>query len=320
MIILSIIVPVFNAEKYIRKCIVSLSQDNQDLKNYEIIIVNDGSTDSTKEIILELSLKYSNIIILNQENKGLGGARNSGIQISKGKYIIFVDSDDYLLKDSLKLLVDKIEKDGTELLYANFQKVDLKGNIVLKTKEELRVKYSNSTVDASTFLTIHYNYILYAVLFVYKKEFLKKISFKFRENTFMEDLEGIPKVISQANRISMLDYPFYFYVQTPTSIMRDPKNDRKRAQNTLDIIILLHKFKKNIQDPLIVSWFDGLICKNVIAITKYVIKNQIEKNIVYRSLKASNIFPIKSYNGSIKDRIIAIIINFNWTLSKILFN
>ena len=101
----SIIVPVHNVEAYLEKCLDSLI--NQTFDNYEIIIVNDGSTDRSKEIAERYKDKYSNIVLINQEQKGVGEARNTGIEASKGEYILFVDSDDYIHRDTLKLTYNK---------------------------------------------------------------------------------------------------------------------------------------------------------------------------------------------------------------------
>ena len=95
----SIVVPVYNVEAYLEKCLDSLV--NQNFDNYEVIIVNDGSTDKSKEIAQRYENKYSNVVLIDQKNKGLGGARNTGIEAVKGEYILFVDSDDYIHPDTL---------------------------------------------------------------------------------------------------------------------------------------------------------------------------------------------------------------------------
>ena len=98
---LSIIVPIFNVELYLAKCLDSLVIQDIQKHEYEIIIINDGSTDSSKDIIKSYLKKYSNIRYIVQENQGLGGARNTGILNACGKYLMFVDSDDYIEKNCL---------------------------------------------------------------------------------------------------------------------------------------------------------------------------------------------------------------------------
>uniref|UniRef100_UPI003AEFCC04 glycosyltransferase family 2 protein n=1 Tax=Cetobacterium sp. TaxID=2071632 RepID=UPI003AEFCC04 len=97
----SIIIPVYNVELYLREALDSVI--NQTLKEIEIIIVNDGSTDNSLEIVKEYETKDHRIIVINQENQGLSGARNSGLKIAKGHYIYFMDSDDYIALDTLEI-------------------------------------------------------------------------------------------------------------------------------------------------------------------------------------------------------------------------
>ena len=95
--LISIIVPVYNTEKHIERCLDSIMK--QDYPNFEVILVNDGSTDESGIIIQKYKEKYKNISYIKQENKGVGAARNAGIKVAKGDYISFVDSDDFIMED-----------------------------------------------------------------------------------------------------------------------------------------------------------------------------------------------------------------------------
>ena len=131
----SVIVPVYNVEKYLRKCLASLV--NQDFEDYEIIIVNDGSPDNSQEIIDEYTKKYKFIRSFTKENGGLSSARNYGIDKARGDYIAFVDSDDYVDVAFLKELYEAITKDGSDIAVCEFSYVYPNGNMVRS--------YSNST-------------------------------------------------------------------------------------------------------------------------------------------------------------------------------
>ena len=95
-LLLSIIVPVYNVEKYLVRCIDSLVTQDVDACDYEIIMVNDGSTDNSLSVAEDLAAKYNNIVIVSHENRGLAAARNTGLRNASGQYVMFVDSDDYL--------------------------------------------------------------------------------------------------------------------------------------------------------------------------------------------------------------------------------
>ena len=122
MLKLSIIVPVYNVEPHIRPCIESIFNQGLDEKDYEVIIVNDGSTDKSMEMITDIISQHNNIIIINQENQGLSMARNNGIEKASGEYIQFVDSDDLLIDNSLPYLLNQALASKADLVIADFIK------------------------------------------------------------------------------------------------------------------------------------------------------------------------------------------------------
>ena len=117
---LSIIVPVYNVEKYIRACIKSIYKQGLDEECFEVIIVNDGTPDRSMEVITDIISQHSNIVVINQENQGLSVARNNGIAAAKGEYILIPDSDDLLIENSLKPLLEKALETKVDLVVADF--------------------------------------------------------------------------------------------------------------------------------------------------------------------------------------------------------
>lgn len=117
---LSIIVPVYNVEKYVRPCLESILRQGLDEERYEIIIVNDGTLDHSMEMIADIISQHENIIVINQENQSLSVARNNGIAAAKGEYIMMPDSDDMLVEYSLQPLLDKALETKVDLVVADF--------------------------------------------------------------------------------------------------------------------------------------------------------------------------------------------------------
>jgi glycosyltransferase involved in cell wall biosynthesis len=118
---LSIITPIYNVELYIEKCLLSILQQDLEPDQYEIICINDGSPDNSKEIALLYVGKYPNIIFIDQENQGVSVARNRGLEIAKGDYIAFIDPDDMIHEGSLKHIIDRAYKDDIDVLYLDLQ-------------------------------------------------------------------------------------------------------------------------------------------------------------------------------------------------------
>lgn len=117
---LSIIIPVYNVEKYIRTCIESLYRQGLNEECFEVIIVNDGTRDRSMDVIADIVQKHSNIIIIEQENQGLSMARNNGLAKASGEYILFVDSDDLLIDNSLPPLLEKALETKVDLIVADY--------------------------------------------------------------------------------------------------------------------------------------------------------------------------------------------------------
>jgi len=125
---ISIIVPVFNVEKYLIRCLTSLV--NQTLNSIEIIIVDDESPDGCSKICDSYALNYDNIQVIHKENEGLGFARNSGISIAKGEYIAFVDSDDYVGLDAFEKMYDAVKSNNADTCLCGFKRLKNNGNII----------------------------------------------------------------------------------------------------------------------------------------------------------------------------------------------
>ena len=209
----SVIVPVYDVEKYLEKCLNSIV--NQNFKDFEIIIVNDGSPDNSEKIINEFLDKYDNIKYLKKENGGLSSARNYGIKYSSGKYLLFIDSDDYIENNMIELMYNKIISDNSDIVVCEFN-YDFGGRMV---RSYSNLNYTNDEKK---------KYLLtppMACIRMYKRTLFNNIEFK--DGIYYEDLEINPKMILYANKISFLDNALYNYVIRDNSIMRNTKFNSK---------------------------------------------------------------------------------------------
>lgn len=121
---LSVIVPVYNVEKYIRVCMESIFKQGLDEDTFEVIIVNDGTKDRSMEVIQDIIAQHKNITVINQENQGLSMARNNGIAIARGEYLLMPDSDDMLVENSVKPLLEKALETKADMVIADFLGVE----------------------------------------------------------------------------------------------------------------------------------------------------------------------------------------------------
>ncbi len=223
MIKVSVIVPVYNVEKYISKCLDSLV--NQTFKNFEIIIVNDGSTDNSEKIIQEYLKNNKNMSYFKIKNSGQAVARNLGIKKSKGNLITFVDSDDYIDSYMLEKLYDNMKATNSDISICNLYKVY--GDKTIKF-----LNYNKYTDDEVVNYMISHSG---PVGRLYKKSLFVDNNIYFLENCIYEDLATIPLLGIYAKKISYIDDCLYYYIIRKNSSM----NQLKYTEKLEDIFIVM---------------------------------------------------------------------------------
>ena len=200
----SIIVPVYNVEDYIEKCLDSLV--NQTLKEIEIIVVNDGSTDSSLEKIEKFAQQDSRIIIINQENQGQGAARNSGLNIAKGEYIGFVDSDDYVDLDFYEKLYNAAKNNDADISAASILKHKKYKRFNLLYKKQICAKTTKDKIKVAKDRKGRFFYVWNRL---YKNKFLKQENLAFSTGIYYEDVMFSAKAILAANMIICISNTYY---------------------------------------------------------------------------------------------------------------
>lgn len=238
---ISIIVPCFNNERYIEKCLKSIV--DQSYKDFEVIIINDGSTDNSKTIIEKLIKKRQNFHLLNQKNMGVSTARNKGLEFAKGKYVCFVDADDYIEKDYLKLLLSSLEKTQSELCLCSVIHEDLNGNIIFVDKLKKCVLSNMETANLKNLIWG------YACNKLYKMEIIRKNNIVFEKDIkFAEDELFYLTYLFTIKQVCMIDDCLYHYVRQRKSATKDTTNmsvQINRFDSRRRIIELLSKNKVN---------------------------------------------------------------------------
>ena len=284
MIKYSFIVPVYNTEKYLKKCLNSLV--NQTYKDFEIIVVNDGSTDKSSNIISKYQKKYKNIIVIDKENEGLSMARNRGVQKSSGKYIIFVDSDDYVSNKLLEEVDKKI--DDSDILRFQIATEDEEYTKINEYHEE--EFESMCGYDAFKYLS-SYHFVEPAWCYVIRKNYYIENKFSFKKGVYHEDFGLIPYVIYKARKVKSVDFIGYYYIQRNGSIMNnnDYKKTVKKAFDMLEQYKTMRLFAKNInRKNNLDDYFLSYISNSVIVKARELKKD--ERKVYINELKKLNVF------------------------------
>lgn len=233
---LSIIVPVYNVEQYLKRCLNSIF--NNTFQDFELIIINDGSTDKSEDVILEFVDKYKDkIIYLSKKNAGVSIARNDGIKKARGNYITFIDSDDYIEPNMFETMMKKMAQDDFDIVVCD-------AKIVYEDSNDSRVVSSGYIQDL-----YHKNRIretmpvFYPVMWnkIYKTEIVKKI--QFTSGVWYEDMEYLLKLYPHINSIGVVKKPLYNYLQRKNSITYTYNDKLYDIINNMERVIDYYKLE-----------------------------------------------------------------------------
>lgn len=236
---ISVIVPIFNVEKFLSRCVDSII--NQTHENIEIILVDDESPDRCGEIADEYAQKDSRIKVIHQKNKWLGGARNSGIKIAVGKYLLFVDSDDYIRRDMCEILYNKMEQNQTDMIVFGFCHVDNKGNELFKSiPQESNIVYTGERAREILYQKVIATHSLNsACMKIYRRNLFSDNCLLFDEKIrYAEDYEFCLRLFPLVSSFTCIDDDLYYYVENENSIMH------VRDKEIMNKFIILYHYRE----------------------------------------------------------------------------
>lgn len=230
--LISIIVPIYNVEKYLEKCIVSILK--QTYENFEVILVNDGSSDGSGVICDDYKERDSRITVIHQRNRGVSVARNVGISVSQGQYLMFVDGDDYLSSELCEKMIKKMEHSNAQCCVCGWEDVDIDGCVL---KSYVNGGCSETIgIEALKDLYVRGNNAFNTVV-CWGKLFHWSIweELRFTEGIYYEDLDVMPKLYLNCKTIVSIPYIGYHYLQRIGSLAHGVGTDDKRYRDSYNI-------------------------------------------------------------------------------------
>ena len=220
----SIIIPIYNVEKYLQRCLNSIL--NQTYQDYEMILIDDGSTDGSGKICDEYAKKYNKINVIHQQNQGLSGARNTGLNVAKGEWVIFVDSEDWIESNMLQTLNKYIEMDHAELYVFNGQTVDENEEILATLLFTLKDGSHKLRSEKEKFNYYSNTLLLYKIGWevwsrIYRRDLITKYNLYFvpTKEIFAEDYLFTFQYMLYVQKIGFINQRFYNYFQRTTSLL-----------------------------------------------------------------------------------------------------
>lgn len=325
---ISIIIPAFNCQNTIEKTIKSVL--NQSYKNLEIIIINDGSTDNTLDILIELEKDDKRIMVINQENKGVSAARNKGIEVATGEYIAFVDADDILDKNMYLTMINKVLKYDSDLCLCSYREID-KFNIKYKKfawddKVLYKEDINKMLIPMMIMPLKSEQYVMGSVWrFICKSSIIKKIRFK--ENVSMaEDLLFCIELYSLCNKLNTINDCLYDYYRYENTSMQRYIHDNMNKNNIYHTYLIELLKKHNLFNDNYDRYFLnrlGMYTTSISNECRCTEKTEFEKiqnikNIVRQFNKDFYIIKYKKITYLSFDKLIIVIL-FKFRLDKIIY-
>ena len=230
---LSIIIPVYNVEKYILMCLRSVLENNLREEDFEIIVVDDESPDGSIAIVRQVTAGFPNIRIISQQNTGISGARNTGIRNAQGRFIMFIDSDDWIKPDSLLNMLCLCEDSDLDILEFGIEKrnndgsvggtfsASTNGNVLNGTDYYKQIRYVNSVFNK-----------------IYRREFVETHQLFFTEKIYVEDFEMNTRAFLAAKHVMAIPDIVYQYRQSDNSITRTSDAGKKKKMIDDHVVVL----------------------------------------------------------------------------------
>lgn len=310
---ISVVVPVYNVEQYLEKCVDSLI--NQTYKNLEIVLVDDGSKDTSGQICDNLKNSNSNIIVIHKENGGLSSARNKGIEVSTGELLCFVDSDDYIEYDMIELLYQNLIKYGADISACSYIMVYPNKDVIISNGNDVKV-YNKQEALKNSLLVNDIGVICCNKLF--KRELFNDVTFPVGQA--FEDINTMYKLLNNSNVVVYDPTPKYYYIQRDNSINGQSFKTKKFNEKVYDLYkasMEVYDFVSKNYPEILSECAIGCINYNLRVINKMIVYDVYRDDII-KTTKTM----IKNNKKSIKHistakKIQFMLFDFNYSIYKL---
>lgn len=295
---LSIVVNMYNTASFLPRCMETLLDQDIPTDSYEIILVDDGSTDNSLELAKEYATQSTSdatmptIRVEHHANKGLAGARNTGLKAATGKYLCFVDPDDYIETQSLSALLRQMEEEQLDILRFNYQRVDEDGNYLPDSEMEGSFDYSPKIMSGVEFMQERLTTSCYVWAYIYQRELILENSIYFDEGCYFDDVPWLPRVLPLAQRVNCVSIRHLLYTQRTGSLV-NAKNLEAIKRKIDGLLKVLDLLSKHNVDNKIKGWYSRMYTHIVTTILTSVAIHLYNMRYDYiDQIKKYNVYPL----------------------------
>jgi glycosyltransferase involved in cell wall biosynthesis len=318
---ISIIIPMYNVEKYIEKCIYSVINNNWRADEYEMVLVDDESPDSSLAIAKKITKNLSNVKIISQKNLGLGGARNTGIKAAIGNFLFFLDSDDFLIPNKILEVLNLAENENLDVLEFAANRVNVNGQIIDEIFK-INCKYP---IDGEQYIGT-YNFANSACNKLYKRQFLIANEIFFIEKVYVEDAPFNVEVLMKAKKVRGIENVVVSFLQNNHSITRHTRTGAQLEKFIKDGIIVTNKINSIAKNNFISNTAKSALHQKVSVFVSGIILMIIQSKKPFYLKKADikdlvelDLYPIKNNSKIFVRDLFIMIVNIRFILNTILF-
>lgn len=314
MLKLSIITTLYKSAGYMRKCLATLLDQDLSENEYEIILVNDGSPDDSLDIAEQYSAEYKNVRVISYEvNRGLAGARQAGTDVANGRYLCYVDPDDWIERCSFGPVLDRMEKYELDMLRFNYRMVDQDGNTLRKPSDARLIDYSSEILNGPDFLRMRLGYGCFVWAYIYRTSLIRNSGVRFRQGDYFDDIAWLPQIIRRAGRIDSCDEVRYNYLQRSDSLVNTvSKESIIRKLDATIVVISRLKEQMESADQVSMQWYRGMCSKLSLAIlSSSAVESPDKFNYYLDKLKELSVFPLRCDKASKSQKLKLILLNIS---------
>lgn len=312
---LSIVVNMYNTAAFLHKCMDSLLQQDIPGDSYEIILVDDGSTDNSLELAYEYAnqsrshIDWPTIKICAHSNKGLAAARNTGVDAAIGEYLCFVDPDDYIEKNSLALLLQQMDEEHLDVLRFNYQKVDEDGNWLPDSAMETKFDYTSKIMSGVEFIAERLTTTCYVWAYIYRLGVIRENNIRFVEGCYFDDTPWLPQVLQKVQRVNCTNVRHLYYLQRIGSLVHTTNRESvmRKVRGQLDLIQMMSVQMKTANREVEVWYRKMLAHISISLLTSVALYDYVKRYDYLRLIKP--FFPLCS-NGLGKNNKKIRVLNF----------
>ena len=302
---LSFIIPLYNSAKWLEKCLYSVLNQDIPESQMEIICVNDGSLDNSAELVREIGNTHPSIIVIDQPNQGPSGARNTGMKAATGKYLCFVDPDDFVEPNVYGQLVQQMEDEQLDMLRFNYQIVDENYNHVEKRAFEKAFDYSPKLMSGAEFLATRLDIACNIWRYMYRREIITKNEIWCFTGDYYDDTPWLPLVLLKAERMNVCDTVVYDYLERSDSLVKtkNPVMQQRQADGVILLLQYLENELKQIANGKleignewrdgVIEWYRSIESHMVVSLLAMIASYKYDQRDEYvRKLRDLNVFPL----------------------------